>query len=503
MEQQNENKEFINLIDKLNKTPRPNVYMIMTKMCVLLQNLHNRGICCFGACLKLYSFSLCKKTGDLFLGREYYRGLNNDRLTTTEQKKKHDKQQLIRLFKEIGEIKRIDVTKIQIALEMDDDDWNNVYSVLASGGILEVENVFDYTSQIMINSLDTQNNILLGDENTQKYVISFEGDHSFTNVFRVLRKTIKDVNKNNHPSHIVFLESKFISGDGPINQIMNDFLLTCVNQGIISAQLKTLQQPECYFNGKNKNDLIKPLLKRDSKEDEYLFNDDVNIYHVIGFVILYCLYHHIRLSVVVPLDTYILLCAGQTTLSNTEFIRQFFLPHIMNNIDLQIGKENLINMIIGALPIKNLIMQAFQIGPNEEKLKSLCIESLHIRSNISDSKNTSIVECAIIDDKFNMTERQLIVQWLQSLVSNDSEKQIIKIITGTEMFSDFFICKTFDQNDNDNGTIRIQVCSRTIILPQSLFKFDQNGKDHFKDYMNNYFSFAWLNSSSSYVFNTN
>ena len=425
------------------------------------------------------------------------------------KRKHYDRQQLIRLFKEIGENKGIDVTKIQSALVVE-DDFNNVYSILASRAMSGIEKVYEYSSKMMVNSLGTQNNILLSDENTPKYVACFNGDHSFDNVFNVVRKTIKDVNRNNKRSHIIFLESTTISGDGPVKQIMNEFLLYCVNRGIISAKIKTLggdgggggEEEEfnrrAYFNGQKKEELIKPLLKRDSSDDGCLFNDEVNIYHVIGFVLLFCLYHDMTVPLTVAEETYLLLCAEANTLKRPQFIEQVFVPHIMGNLDLEVGKQNIIDMIVGGLPIKNLISQASNIGPNDEKFTSICIESLCIRSNMYDSKNNNILQCAKIGENFNERERGCINEWLHSLSSDDGvQKQVLKIITGSEVFSDFFICKNYDKNDNDNGIIRLQVCSKTIILPQSLFRLDQFGKDVFKDSINNYFYFAWFNSSSS------
>ena len=503
----NDNNEFINLIDKLNKIPKASVYMLMTQMCILIQNLHNKGFCCFNTCVTIECFSLCKKTGELYFFGDYFT-LFNDGIYNVEQKKTYDRKQLMKLFIQIGEKKGIDVTRILSALVI--DNWNNVYSILANMAILDIEDVSEYSSRVMMNSLQTQNNILLGDENTPKYVTSFNGDHSFLNVFKVLQKTIKDINRNNRPSHIVFVYSDKVNGKGPITQVMNDFLLACVDRGILSAKIKThCDNENFYYEGQKQQELIKPLLKRDSRDDAYLFDDQVNIYHVIGFSILYCLYHDISLSIVVPLDTYLLLCAEINTLSKREFIENFFRPHIMGNMDLEIGKQNIIDMMVGAVPIKNLIRHASCIGMNEEKLRSVCIESLCNRLNIYESKNKNIIECAKIDNNFNKIEREFIMEWLQSIMTkNDIQRQIMKIITGSETFSDFFILKNLDQNNNNNnnnGDIKIQVCSKIIILPQSLFRFDyQNNKNYFKNCMNTYFSFAWLNSSSShsYVFNT-
>ena len=81
-------------------------------------------------------------------------------------------------------------------------------------------------------------------------------------------------------------------------------------------------------------------------------------------------------------ETYLLLCAEANTLKRPQFIEQVFVPHIMGNLDLEVGKQNIIDMIVGGLPIKNLISQASNIGPNDEKFTSICIESLCIRSNM-------------------------------------------------------------------------------------------------------------------------
>lgn len=419
------------------KVTNASKYIILAQMCFVLEEIHSHN-CPHGNLVSPDVFRV--RASDTTVVLHEFDTDPPELCLSMDQRKAQDKRMLHAILHNIAKTHALErfMTKISSWL---------VTETLASVGQRLLACAIDTNKSNNAQSLESLRNNILATQAAPLH-FSINGVMDFDAIVNTLRVmymyTIKHAfTLQNANPRIVY--SHDVMGDGPERQIMSHFFSTCIQRGIISAPTDT--QP------------MLPLEMTAASGER----ETVNIYHIVGFAALYCVYNNVHIAMPISGRTMRLLTATPGLLGNAMYLSCTL------GITKRSQSKHILDMITGAIPYA-YVLREFDMSRDGFMYDLMASEH--------GVAYKSLTECVHIDDaSFTAYEKQQVAQWIRGLSPND-ERVFVRLVTGCDKMSTIAIRKTTTSNDP-----RIQTCSAEIYIPQSYF-------ENFQEIMQNYLAFS-------------